>query len=136
MIVEIGMSFYLLIKSCDGFGEVDFPLDDNTRLRELHICTDYGPEQTREIEIHEVLHACLHNHEHHFKTRQELADDLKYIDKQDAELFTASLAHCISQALEKIDDSDVFRVVQTDNIGSGRRSNDSSAGKKAVKDKP
>ena len=103
MLLQIGMYSYLLIKSCASLGDVKYPLDDKAGQRRLSVCTDYGAEQAREIFMHEVMHACLHNHPHSFKTRTELEKHVEEIPSQTEEPFVSNLAACMLPALEDTD---------------------------------
>lgn len=97
MVITIGAYVYLLIKSCDkNLGAVGYTRDDSHR--QLVVCTDYGKEQTKEIFTHEVMHACIHNHPHNFKTDEELKAHILEIPQNIEEPFVSNLAHCIVQA--------------------------------------
>lgn len=103
MLLQIGLYSYLLLKSCKGLGDVAYPLDDIGGQRQIAICTDYGVEQAKQIYVHEVLHACLHNHSHKFSTKEELEAHLATTPSQLEEPFVSNLAACMLPALEDKD---------------------------------
>ena len=105
MWMHIGLFVYLLISGCSSLGYVAYPLDDNNKKehRVISVCTKYGKDQTEEIYLHELIHACVHNHYHSFKTDKELQEHISIIQKQLEEPFVGSLSACVDNALENKD---------------------------------
>lgn len=106
MLVHIGIFIYMLITNCPGntLGATIYPLNDNNgQSRIICISTKYGPYQTKEVFVHELIHACLHNHEHHFKTKQELENHVDTVPEQSEEELVDSLAYCMVPVLENKD---------------------------------
>lgn len=101
--IRIGLFIYLLTKSCSSLGFVGYPLDDNTDSRTISVCTNYGNDQTYNIYFHEVMHACLHNHQHHFIIKKELQAHVTTLPKQLEEGEVDSLSACMIPALENKD---------------------------------
>ena len=118
MLITIGLYSYLLMKSCTSLGNVQYPLDDGKEIRIIELCTDYGPEQTKQEFVHEVIHACLHNHAHSFGSKEELAAHLAYIDKQPEEAMVANLAACMVPVLGDNDVTNFLRLKQSSDNGS------------------
>ncbi len=121
MIITIGFYVYLLVAGCSN-SSVSYPLVDNgTQDRVITVCTDYGLDQTKEIEMHEIVHACVHNHEHNFKTKKDLANHLRVIPEQSEEIFTTDTAHCILEAWDEFKANDYFVNLQSDNSAVDQR---------------
>ena len=137
MIITIGLYSYLLVTSCLGAGAVGYPQDDNNKemQRTIVVCTEYGPEQAEQIYVHETIHACIHNHPHHFKTQEELANHLKDIDKQSEELFVANLAACVVPVLENEDAIEFLGIKPQRNNRSSSGPVFSTAGQTLTPDK-
>jgi antirestriction protein ArdC len=69
--------------------------------------TIYGKEQNRQIIEHELVHICMHDHPHNYKTEKDLQQHL-YTQKYDEETIAITLAPCLvtnryklSKALEQ-----------------------------------
>lgn len=105
MLVHIGMFVYMLVKSCsyDHLGLTAYPVDDNLGERRIIVCADFGANQTQQIFVHELVHACLHDHEHHFKTKEELQYHVDTVKEQKEETLAIDLAYCMVPVLENND---------------------------------
>jgi hypothetical protein len=100
VLITIGLYVYLLTSNCVDFGDVSYPVKDNSStIRIINVCKDYGSEQTQEVFTHELIHACLHDHKHDFKTEKELEDHLATVEQQPEEALVSSLAACMSPVL-------------------------------------
>lgn len=128
MLVHIGLFVYLLVKTCSygSLGATVYPLADNDGQRRIiQVCTEYGPDQTKQVFVHELIHACLHNHLHHYKTKADLEKEVSTIPDQPEELFVQNLAYCMTPVLG---DKDVFTflgISSSDSQSSGGRKTNS-----------
>lgn len=136
MLLTIGLYTYLLSKTCIGMGDVAYPIEDKDNVSRI-ICVDttYGQDQTKQIFIHEVLHACLHNHKHTFQSKKDLADHIAEIDKQSEEAIVSHLSFCLVSALEQKDVAKFFGIEWSYSNGSSGRSMFSQSGQTFIKDK-
>jgi hypothetical protein len=94
---KIGEFRYVFVYTDRTLGEVLFPPDDKDSLRYLRLPID--PAQ-RELSLqHEIIHACIHNHRHNFKTKEELD---KHIDRKwdfsDEENLATVLGLCLAES--------------------------------------
>lgn len=123
MPLHVGLFVYLLVKSCSfGLGAVAYPLDDTgTQSRTIMVCTSYGVDQTMQVYTHELVHACLHNHRHKFKTKQELQDHISKIPEQSEEGLVSTLAVCLTQPLGDKDALEFLGLSQGSDIRSSGR---------------
>ena len=106
MLITVGMFTYTLIASCLGLGGVGYPPDDTVKdaaHRVIIVCTDLGPDQARQVYVHELIHACLHNHNHHFNTQKELEAHINTVKEQSEEALVDTVSACMVSALENKD---------------------------------
>lgn len=98
IVVKIGAYNYRINYSPDTLGKTVFPYDDALAERYIVLPTIEG--QIPVSWEHEKIHACLHNHPHNFKNREELEADLNqsYTDEEIATI----LAPCLLE-LDKVD---------------------------------
>lgn len=98
-LVYIGSFSYAVAYDSESLGKVSYPLDDDAEFRILTLPTLKG-QQPVSIE-HEEIHACMHDHSHHFKTRAELEAHLEKQMYSEEEVATI-LAPCLLE-LQKVD---------------------------------
>jgi hypothetical protein len=99
LVVYIGSFLYSLTYNKNTLGMTHFPMDDSYQGRSIELPTMEG--QLPISWEHEKLHACMHNHEHHFKTKEAFEAHLRMQTYTEEELVTI-LAPCML-ALEKVD---------------------------------
>lgn len=98
--IVLGSQTYNVVKDCKDMAHIHYPLDDSTENRTLFVCTDYS-DQTKQLVEHELLHACMHNHVHAYKTPQELD---KHLHQQvyNEEQLVITLAPCLIDNEQKL----------------------------------
>lgn len=74
-VVLIGSHPYTVEYWADSLGFTQFPADDKWDGRAMVLPT--MPGQLPVSWMHERLHACMHDHEHNYKTAKELSQHLK-----------------------------------------------------------
>jgi Zn-dependent peptidase ImmA (M78 family) len=92
---------YHVTGSCKELGGTYFPKDDSKEVRVLNVCSAYGPEQTKQIVEHELLHICMHGHKHAYTTQEELDVHLQ-VQKYSEEYFANQVAPCLIDNKDKL----------------------------------
>ena len=90
--VAIGDYSYLVSFSSDTLGKTSFPRDDTYANRTMTLPT--MKDQDAVSFEHEEIHACMHNHPHHFITAEELKNHLEKQTYTEEEVATI-LAPCM-----------------------------------------
>lgn len=113
---------YHVTNNCQELGGTYFPPDDSTAVRVLNICEQYGPTQTRQIVEHELLHICMHSHEHHYLTNEELEDHIQ-LQRYSEEYVAHQIAPCLIENQAKLFNAlEKHHVnLSSDGTGSARR---------------
>lgn len=95
--IVLGINTYSVVNSCTDQGGVYFNKDDSEN-RVLSLCKDTISDQVIE---HELLHICLHDHKHSFKTDKELNKHL-VDDSYTEEYFASTVAPCLVANQDKL----------------------------------
>lgn len=90
--IQIGDYRYKVIYSNMSLGETYFVADDSKGTRTMVLPSD--SDQLAVSEMHEIMHACMHNHEHSFANEAELKKHLFEQQYTEEEMVTI-LAPCI-----------------------------------------
>jgi len=98
--VYIGSYAYAVVYSPSTLGKTSYPLDDDFGHRYITMPENMDTQVPMSWE-HEKIHACMHDHAHHFKTAAELKDHLEKQMYSEEEVATI-LAPCLL-ALESVD---------------------------------
>ena|ERR1700761_2488673 len=98
--IVLGGMNYNVVSSCKDLGGTYFPKDDSKQVRVLSICSQYGPDQTRQVVEHELLHICMHQHIHRFVTQQQLDSHLHVQYSEEA--FADLVSPCLIEDQEKL----------------------------------
>ena len=93
---RIGKFNYEVEYRSDSLGEIQFPLDDATGKRKLILPIDL--QQQKFSFKHEIVHACLHDHEHHFKTKEELQAHIDYFRYTNEESVATVIGVCLAES--------------------------------------
>lgn len=96
--VLIGSFTYRIDYSPDTLGKTVYPIDDDDAQRYIVLPSMKGQQPVSWM--HEKIHACMHDHPHHYKTKQELEKHLNETTYDEEEIATL-LAPCLL-ALEKV----------------------------------
>ena len=81
-------------------GEVKFPIDDDKGKRIVEL--PYDLQQRKFSLAHEVVHACFHNHEHHFRTKAELQKHIDDFSYGNEESVAAIVGLCIAESEDEL----------------------------------
>lgn len=136
--IVLGLNAYQVIDNCSDQGGVYFSKDDSKENRVLSLCLDTVSDQVVE---HELLHICLHQHQHAYATDKELNQHLT--DEQYSEEYFASVvAPCLLENQDKLflalEAHHVLSIPENgkgDRRGIVRRKNNRSYSKSTVKNK-
>lgn len=96
--VQIGSFTYRIDYSPDTLGKTVYPYDDSLAQRAIILPTMKGQQPISWM--HEKIHACMHDHQHSYKSRKELEKHLNETTYNEEEIATL-LAPCLL-ALEKV----------------------------------
>lgn len=98
--VVLSGNTYTIVKDCAELAKVYFPLDDTKENRILYVCPDY-PGQMKQLEMHELLHICMHAHQHAYRTQEEMDKHL-HEQKYSEEYFATIVSPCIIENKDKL----------------------------------
>lgn len=99
-VVYIGSFHYTVVYSSGTLGRTSYPIDDDFGHRYITMPANMDGQVPMSWE-HEQIHACLHDHAHHFKTDEELRAHLEKQTYSEEEVATI-LAPCLL-ALKNVD---------------------------------